>query len=63
VGYRPKPGKQEALMRTHFARLYEQGLVTRRRPFNRYALPGERSIADMASLPRSARATLSQEQL
>jgi len=35
VGYRPKPGKQaalDALMCTHFARLYEQGLVTRRRP-------------------------------
>ena len=35
VGYRPKPGKQaalDALMCTHFARLYEQGLVTRRKP-------------------------------
>lgn len=35
VGYRPKPAKQaelDALMCTHFARLYEQGLVTRRRP-------------------------------
>jgi protein tyrosine phosphatase (PTP) superfamily phosphohydrolase (DUF442 family) len=35
VGYRPKPGRQaalDALMCTHFARLYEQGLVTRRRP-------------------------------
>jgi protein tyrosine phosphatase (PTP) superfamily phosphohydrolase (DUF442 family) len=35
VGYRPKPGKHaalDALMCTHFARLYEQGLVTRRRP-------------------------------
>lgn len=33
--YRPKPGQQgalDALMCTHFARLYEQGLVTRRRP-------------------------------
>jgi protein tyrosine phosphatase (PTP) superfamily phosphohydrolase (DUF442 family) len=36
VGYRPKAGQHEALealMRTHFARLYEQGLVTRRKPF------------------------------
>jgi protein tyrosine phosphatase (PTP) superfamily phosphohydrolase (DUF442 family) len=35
VGYRPKPGQHaalDALMCTHFARLYEQGLVTRRRP-------------------------------
>jgi protein tyrosine phosphatase (PTP) superfamily phosphohydrolase (DUF442 family) len=36
VGYQPKPGQSEALdalMATHFARLYEQGLVTRRKPF------------------------------
>jgi len=35
VGYRPKPGKHsalDALTCTHFTRLYEQGLVTRRRP-------------------------------
>jgi protein tyrosine phosphatase (PTP) superfamily phosphohydrolase (DUF442 family) len=33
--YRPKPGKDAALLalaRTHFARLYEQGLVTRKKP-------------------------------
>lgn len=36
VGYRPKAGQHEALdvlTSTHFARLYEQGLVTRRKPF------------------------------
>lgn len=43
VGYRPKPGKQaalDALMCTHFARLYEQGLVTRRRPIMMRARDG-----------------------
>jgi protein tyrosine phosphatase (PTP) superfamily phosphohydrolase (DUF442 family) len=41
--YRPKPGKQDALdalARTHFARLYEQGLVTRRRPIMMRARDG-----------------------
>jgi uncharacterized protein (TIGR01244 family) len=43
VGYRPKPGKDAALLaltRTHLARLYEQGLVTRKKSFVMRAVDG-----------------------